>query len=180
MSARICTAHSSRTGMPCRAVAMQGQLVCVKHGGSSPQARAAAERRIAEHAAVEAATRAVRKLGLPQDVDPAQALLNELHQTAGIVAWLRGEIDQAAGAADDIAAIVDTAAWRTWHEQRTHLARVAAECVKVGIAERQVALEEARVEAVVGVLRGVLARLGVDPGSPAAVEAVTAELRALG
>lgn len=45
--ARPCTARSSRTGHPCQAWAMVGQTTCSAHGGRAPQARAAAERRIA-------------------------------------------------------------------------------------------------------------------------------------
>ena len=33
----ICTAHSSRTGQPCRANAIVGGTVCVTHGGAAPQ-----------------------------------------------------------------------------------------------------------------------------------------------
>lgn len=157
---------------------MRGQLVCVKHGGNSPQARRAAERRIEEERVSEAAASAVRRLGLPLDVDPTQALLDELHQTAGIVAWLREEIDTSG--MERIENIVDTAAWRTWQEQRTHLARVAAECIRAGIAERAVRIAEQQAGQVVAAMRAAMAAVGVDPASVEAVEAVTSALRALG
>jgi len=64
--------------------------------------------------------------------------------------------------------------------ERDRCASFATKAIAAGLAERQVRLAERQAEQVVAVLRGVLARLGVDPGSPAAVEAVTAELRALG
>lgn len=44
---RLCTKHRTN-GEPCRAPAMAGQQVCQAHGGSSPQARAAARLRIAQ------------------------------------------------------------------------------------------------------------------------------------
>jgi len=47
-----CTAHRS-DGAPCRAWAMHGQRVCWSHGGASPQARMAAQRRL-EMAALSA------------------------------------------------------------------------------------------------------------------------------
>lgn len=52
---RVCTAHRT-DGQPCRAAAIKGGTVCRVHGGSSPQVRDAARRRIlqaAEPAAAE-------------------------------------------------------------------------------------------------------------------------------
>ena len=42
---RECGAHRTN-GEPCHASAMHGQQVCYRHGGNSPQARAAAQERI--------------------------------------------------------------------------------------------------------------------------------------
>lgn len=41
-----CKAHTS-SGEPCQAPAMRGQAICQAHGGSSPQARQAAQLRLA-------------------------------------------------------------------------------------------------------------------------------------
>jgi hypothetical protein len=43
---RRCTAHSSRTGQPCKRAAVIGGAVCSKHGGSAPQVKARAAERI--------------------------------------------------------------------------------------------------------------------------------------
>jgi hypothetical protein len=43
-TARRCTAHTSK-GKPCRAPAIRGGFVCVKHGGAAPQVKLAAARR---------------------------------------------------------------------------------------------------------------------------------------
>lgn len=40
-----CTAHSSRTGEPCKKWAIAGHHVCSTHGGSAPQVREAARKR---------------------------------------------------------------------------------------------------------------------------------------
>jgi hypothetical protein len=56
--------------------------------------KAAAERRVAEAAARETMAKAVRTLGLPIDVDPGKALLDEIHWTAGHVAWLRDKVQE--------------------------------------------------------------------------------------
>jgi hypothetical protein len=42
-----CRAHN-RLGEPCAAFAIRGARVCVAHGGSAPQVKAAADRRITE------------------------------------------------------------------------------------------------------------------------------------
>lgn len=43
---RRCTAHSARTGLPCKAYAIKGATVCRTHGGSAPQVKAKAEERL--------------------------------------------------------------------------------------------------------------------------------------
>lgn len=43
--ARRCKAHR-RDGQPCRAYAINGGVVCTKHGGAAPQVRRAAEARV--------------------------------------------------------------------------------------------------------------------------------------
>lgn len=45
-----CTAHSSRTGEPCKAIAVRGSNVCVVHGGKAPQVQRAIKQRILEAA----------------------------------------------------------------------------------------------------------------------------------
>lgn len=64
--------------------------------------------------------------------------------------------------------------------ERDRCASFAAKAIAAGLAERQVRVAEAQAAQVVTAIRAVLGRLGIDPGSVEAVEAVTAELRALG
>lgn len=43
----LCTAHSSRTGEPCKKHAIRGGTVCTTHGGSIPAVKAKAAERLA-------------------------------------------------------------------------------------------------------------------------------------
>lgn len=85
-----CTGHISsgdRKGQPCRKPCRPGE-VCTAHGGRAPQVKAAQERRRQEAAAAEA----VATLGLPIDISPTDALLQEVQWTAGHVQWLRRKV----------------------------------------------------------------------------------------
>lgn len=82
-----CTGHK-RTGEACKNAPLTGSAVCRYHGGGAPQVRAAAARRLEE----EEARRAVTTLGLPIDVSPTDALLEEVRWTAGHVQWLRARV----------------------------------------------------------------------------------------
>ena len=91
---RIICGAKKKTGDPCGTSPVKGGKRCTNHGGASPQAKAAAEKRLAEQEAKETMTKAVRTLGLPVDVDPGKALLDEIHWTAGHVAWLREKVQE--------------------------------------------------------------------------------------
>lgn len=86
--------RGKNAGKTCELSPAEGAKRCWRHGGSSPQAKKAAERRVAEAAARETMAKAVRTLGLPIDVDPGKALLDEIHWTAGHVAWLRDKVQE--------------------------------------------------------------------------------------
>lgn len=125
---------------------------CKLHGGSTPSHKAAARRVQAEVA--------VATFGLPIAVGPHEALLEELHRTAGAVAWLGavvGELDRGAvvwgrtrvkrgGDDHGVTREAKPNAWvELWHRERRHLVDVAKACVTAGIEERRVELEQARV-----------------------------------
>ena len=89
----ICGAKT-KAETPCGLNPLEGGTRCKKHGGGSPQARRAAEKRLAEAQAQKELERGVRTLGLPIDIDPGKALLDEIHWTAGHVAWLREKVQE--------------------------------------------------------------------------------------
>lgn len=79
----------------CEASPRQGATRCGKHGGNSPQALAAAARRIAEQEAQEIMNKAVVTLGIKdRDIDPAKALLEEISWTYAHVQWLRAKVQE--------------------------------------------------------------------------------------
>lgn len=165
-----CTAHSSRTGKPCTKYAMKGQAVCDSHGGRSPQARKAAKERTERAKALEA----IATYGLPVEVDPHTALLEELWRTAGHVAWLRlriGELsdDQLHGpvgaAGESSFPREEPHVWvRLYQEERRHFHAVSRDCIRAGIEERRVTLAERQGALLAQVIRGVLSDLGIEDG----------------
>lgn len=85
---RQCTATVRATGERCKKFAIRGARVCGSHGGRAPQVKRAAAARLAE----EEARKAVVTLGLPRVVGPGEALLEEVHRSAGHVAWLAEKV----------------------------------------------------------------------------------------
>ncbi|MFC9973585.1 hypothetical protein ACFVH6_22090 [Spirillospora sp. NPDC127200] len=135
-----------------------GVAVCPRHGGHAPQVVAAAERRKQE---AEAAA-AVATFGLPRDVDPGTALLEEVQRTAGHVAWL-GQMVAALETGEVVWGVVEEtdrpvtekggglevkqkAQPHTWvqlyQQERRHLASVAKAAIDAGVSERVVRVME--------------------------------------
>jgi hypothetical protein len=129
-----CTATSKGSGKRCKRSAIAGGTVCAMHGGSAPQVRGAAEQRLLlRRAVLEAET-----LGLPREIDPHTALLEELHRTAGAVQWLAAVVsDLERGKVEG-----DSVYLRLYGDERDRLVKVAKTCVDVGIEERRVRLAE--------------------------------------
>jgi len=144
-------------------------------------------------------TRAVTTLGLPIDVDPGKALLDEIHWTAGHVAWLRSKVqelqdseltwgrtqtDTGVGPQGPVDTVTEKAAPNTWYQlymaEREHLAKVCSLALRAGIEERKVKLAESQGLLVADVIRRILGALGLTPAQQLLVpEIVPRELRAL-
>lgn len=157
MTAVRCAAQSKQTGEQCGRWVTPPATVCRYHGGKAPQVAAAVERRREQ----EAGHRAVVTFGLPREIDPQTALLEEVHRTAGHVAYLG---DVVAKLEQDELKQLDAgerfeqpAVWvRMYQDERKHLMRVAAAAIGAGIAERQVRLAEEQGRQLANVLRDVL------------------------
>lgn len=158
---------------------------CKLHGGSTPSHSKAA--------LVEMARQAVETYGLPRDIDPAQALLEEVARTAGHVAWLGEKIREiepealvwGRSKAEKITAseypgtnVTIAAEVNVWLElyraERKHLVDVSKAAIAAKIDERRVRLAEQHGALLADVLRAVLAdpELGMSVDQRRAVPAV--------
>jgi len=144
---------------------------CKMHGGSMPNHRAAAK--------AEIARRGVESFGLPVNIEPHEALLDELARTNGIVIFYEAQIqsltdtEQLVGPIGTEGQDVESGlehhprgeanVWVRLHrEERQHLTKVAETCIKAGIAERQVELAEQQGAVLATVIRNVLNGLNIE------------------
>lgn len=111
---------------------------CRNHGGNLPGHVVAAEK--------EKAKRAVAMFGLPVEVDPHTALMEEIWRTNGHVIWLGtviAELDSPDKLKQMTDAGVQPSVWVSMYEnERAHLVKVSAEAIKCGVAERTIQLAE--------------------------------------
>lgn len=134
---------------------------CKFHGGNMPSHVAAAEK--------EMATRAVATFGLPVDIDPHQALRQELARTNGHVLYLGNliaELDSPDKLKQYTDAGVSPSVWVQMYEtERAHMVKVATEAIKCGVAEREIQLAEEQGRLVAMVLQAFIRdpELGLTP-----------------
>lgn len=144
-----------------------GKGKCKFHGGSTPSH----VNKWRAEAAKEKLEEAAELYGLPEEVEPAEALLQELHRTAGHVAWLNDEIrtmkdedelyGPVGGGKDSHPSVHPHVFLRLYQEERKHLAAVAKMCLDAGIAERQVRIAEQQGVIIASMLKALLKELGV-------------------
>lgn len=123
---------------------------CRKHGGNTPTHVKAAQR--------EAAREAVETFGLPREIEPTDALLEEVYRTAGHVEWLAFEVRAQDG---EELAVKQVELLRLYRLERRHLVDVCRVAIAAGIAERQVQIAEHEAAIFATALRGMFVDLGV-------------------
>ena len=152
------------------------------HGGASPRAKAAAARKRQENAAIEA----VATYGLPREIGPHEALIEELWRTSGHVTWLALKIkaledEQLHGPVGGSQFGIpreEAHIWvRLYQEERTHFTKVATACVAAGIEERRVRIAEEQGRVIASFARELAREFGVDPNSERARTAFRKHLR---
>jgi hypothetical protein len=164
---------------------------CKLHGGSTPSHSAAGR--------VALASAAVVTFGLPREIDPRDALLEEVYRSAGAVDWLHQqvqaleaeavvwgkaeEVEKQAGEfpGTDITHKAAVHVWvQLWQAERTHLVKVAKEAINCGIEERRVRLAEQQGSLLAGVIKSILGDLDLTVEQQARIpEIVPRHLRAV-
>lgn len=149
-----------------------GSGSCYLHGGCTPNGVTAA--------AKEQAAEAVKTFGLPREIDPRDALLEEVYRTAGAVDWLQKqvqaltpddviwgrteEVHKDAGefpGVDTTYAATAHAYVQLWQKERVHLIAVCKAAIQAGIEERRVRLAEQQGALLSDVIKRILADLGL-------------------
>lgn len=175
---------ASRPGEFCKRAAGHGTdhlgVGCCKyHGGTAPTHRVHAERVMA--------AQEVARLGLPVEIDAQEALLQEVHRSAGAVAYLQRIIS----ALDDDelvqedrlpggGSVISKSVWVEMYDaERRLLIQASQAAIRCGVAERQVRIAERQGELIANAVRAILQALGVAD-HPDAAEVVRRELKAAG
>lgn len=137
---------------------------CSFHGGNTPTLAKAA----AYHAGADVIDRMSMSYGygLPIDIDPQEALVQEVQRSAGTVFWLQDRISLWELADDDgNLRRLPTEEQQWWMDeylrQRQHLSKVAKMAVDAGVAERRVQLAEQQGQILVSVLNQVFDQLSL-------------------
>lgn len=183
-----CVKPRSRNRGTCHGSAVTGHDACRMHLGEK------AAPVIAEAKAEAAALQAVITYGLPRDISPTDALLEEVRYSAGHVAWLRekvaeleakdlvwGVTEETDKSATEFAGTDTTraAAVNVWLDlyfrERKHLLDLTKTAITVGIEERRVKLAEAQGSLLNGVIRRILGRLSLSAEQSALLPLVVPE-----
>jgi len=102
-------------------------------------------------------------IAMEEDISPWDALLREVKQAAGEVAWLQKKVSEA----PDDASLLDPegyASWlQQWREARKELVRTAKIAIACGIEERAVQIMEQQAMNIAMILNAALASLDLDP-----------------
>lgn len=158
----LCGGKSKASGKPCKNVAGFGTDHlgfgnCKWHFGNSQAGIV--------HATKLALQTQQVQYGAPINIDPHQALLDEVHRAAGHVAWLEAKVR----ALNDNELSESTIGgkvpnfWIRWYtDERQRLLVAAATCIKAGVAERQVQVAEEQGRILAVSIRRILDQLGLS------------------
>lgn len=175
-----CTGHSSRTGKPCQLSPVHGATVCHKHGGSAPQVKQAAARRL-----IEAEIRELFGKALPE-AEPVDNPLAAYADFAGrVMAWMQlmdsllGDlrtVGYAGKAGEQVRAEV-----LLYERAMDRANAVLSSYARLNIDTRLAAITEQQASIVLRAIEAVIAHLGVTGSDAAEARKVAAShLRLVG
>lgn len=159
-----CKAHARTTGKRCGNYALPGLEVCRMHGGSAPMARAVSEQARRTKTIQASAEAVLAHEGIEAIEDP----LGELGKLASAAKAFMEALGARVNSLDDLEhfdaknspAIKAEVQMYERAVDRTH--RLLDSLVKHGYAERQIQIQESEAMLVAGVLRRVIAALGLS------------------
>ena len=176
---RLICGAKKKNGDPCASSPTPGATRCGRHGGNSPRAKQAAEQRIAK----QELTQQVGTLGIAEkypDIDPGQALLNEIQISHAHVQWLRSKVaeiepdelvwgttktEEGIGAQGPVDMTIQEAGFNTWYQlytkEREHFAKITSLALKAGIEARKIALAEQQGTLVATAIQRILTGLNL-------------------
>lgn len=158
-----CTGHTT-AGNPCRNRPIRGGSVCSTHGGSAPQVRAKAEERVAEGEAQAAVAQLWPGLA---NASPVKDPVELLERLAGGLEQMVDVLGTRVDALAHLEAGADLTRVRgqvlLFEKLLGHLRQTAVEMARLGIAERQVRIDEAIAGMVIGAAHAGLNALDLVP-----------------
>lgn len=145
-----------RNGEKCRAYAGQGTPTpgvgrCKHHGGSTVNHR--------KHAVSIEAKRRMVTMGTPiEEITAPEALMGLLRASAGHVAWLQHEV----AALDTLASHEAAVVVQLYDSERKMLLQVGEACVRAGVAEHIVRMEQHKAELTLRAIRDAAGDTGLN------------------
>lgn len=131
---------------------------CKWHGGSAPNGKISAER---EKIAEDMVRREIQFYGEARDIDPVQALAEEVRRTAGHVAWLANEVRQLEYKGEGLLEFspqgrMQNQIIKMYQDERDRLVKVSKVAIDAGVAERTIQLAEQQGQILATVIRDIL------------------------
>lgn len=181
--ARQCKARTKSTGKQCGRYAYPGATVCATHGGASPTVRQAADRRTAAVAIEKDARATLAHYGVHTVEDP----LEELGKLTSEARAMTDALGARVNALNDIEMLdlknapQARVALEAYERSLDRLHRLLDSLVKHGYMERQIRIREGEAAMVAGVLKRVIAGIGLTPEQQGTAQRLLAEeFRAIG
>lgn len=152
-----CTAKSKQSGERCKRRPVPGLTVCVMHGGKSPAAQAKAQERQLERAAGELLAKIIwnpEAAPVTDNVGEMRRLAGAMKQAVDVLgARLNGETCEHCGRGADP---LDGPTGRAWVNVLRELRQLLEGMERLGLAERQVELQQDQAQLVTSAFLGAL------------------------